>query len=129
MDEPKHTVGSKPDMVSFSPFYIGTTIGYIGSEHSSKIGHLLAAFALNESFGIDGTLLCLRVEELTPGVKVDNEQTPVHHLLVTTEATLGAFALPGGGAASATHGHPSLRRVVSAGPGYLGVWEEGWRAL
>ncbi len=71
MDEPKHMMRGKPDVVCLCPFYIGTTIGYIGSEHCTKIGHLLTTFTLGETFGIDTTLSCLRIKELTPGVQIN----------------------------------------------------------
>lgn len=127
MDEPKHTVGSKPDMVSLCPFGICTTIGYIGCKHRSEIGHLLTAFALGEPFGIDGALLCFRIEEFTPGVQVDDEHTPIHRLLMAAEPTLGALVLPCG-IANATHGNP-LQRAGQAGSGHPAGWEEGWREL
>ena len=66
MDEPKHAMGGKPDMVGLCPFGIGTAVGYVGGEHRPEIGHLLTAFALGETFCIDSTLFCLRIEELTP---------------------------------------------------------------
>ncbi len=110
MDEPKHTVGGEPDVVSLCPFCICTTVGNIRGKHCPKIGHLLTAFALGKAFGIDRTLFCLGIEKLTPGIQVDDQQAPVHRLLVTTEATLGAFALPGC-VAGATHGKPPQRAV------------------
>lgn len=128
MDEPKHTVGCEPDVVSLCPFHICTTIGDIGSEHCPKIGHLLATFALGEAFGIDSASFCLRVKELTPRVEVYDQQAPVHRLLVAAETALGAFVFPGGGGATATHGG-ALQRAVSAGPEHPGVWEEGLRGL
>lgn len=131
MDEPQHTMGGKPYMVSLCPFYIGTIIGYIGTEHCSKIGHFLTAFTLGEPFGIDTTLFCLRIEKLTPGVQVDYQQTPVHRLLMTAQAALGAFVLPGGGGVggtAATHGS-YLQRALPDCSGHLAVWEGGWRGL
>lgn len=128
MDEPKHAMGGKPDMVGLRPFGIGTAVGYVGGEHRPEIGHLLAALALGEAFGIDSALLCLRIEKLTPGVQVNDQQASEHGFLVTAEPTLGTFVLPGGGAAAATHGEP-LQRAVSACPGQPGVWEEVWRGL
>jgi hypothetical protein len=128
MDEPKHPMGGKPDVVSLCPFCIGTVIRYIGSKHYSEIGHLPTAFALGKTFGIDSTLFCLRIEKLTPGVQIDYQQTPVHHLLVTTETTFGAFTLPVEGVTVATHGE-SLQRAVSACSEHLAVWEEEWREL
>ncbi len=128
MDEPKHAMGSKPDVVCLCPFCIGAAIRNIWGKHCPQIGHLLTAFALGKAFGIDCALLCLRIEELTPGVQVDHQQASVHSLLVTTQAALGAFALPGGGVAGATHTEP-LQRAWSTCPGHPGVWEAGWRGL
>lgn len=113
-------------MVGLGPFCVCTTIGYIGGKHCTKIGHLLATIALGETFGIDGTLLCLRIEKLTPGVQIDNKQTPIHGLFMAAEPTLGTFALPRGCVTDATHG-ALLQRDALAGSARLGVWEEGWR--
>jgi len=127
MDEPKHVIGGEPDMVSLCPFCIRTTVRYIGGKHCPEIGHFLAAFALGKTFGIDSALLCCRIEELTPGVQVDDQQAPEHSLLVTAEATFCALALPG--FTTATTHDALLQRAVPTCPGQLGVWEEGWREL
>ena len=103
MDEPQHTNGRKPDVVSLCPFCICTTIGNIRGEHCPQIGHLLTTFALGKPFGIHGTLLCFRIKKLAPGVQVDNKKVAVHYLLVTTKTTLRAFGLPGG-VTGPTHG-------------------------
>ncbi len=94
MDKPKHFVGCKPDMVSLGPFYICTAIRDIGCKHSPEVCHLLTAVALGKAFGINGTLLCFRVEKFAPGVQVNDQHTPIHSLLMAAEATLAAFVLP-----------------------------------
>ncbi len=126
MDEPKHAVRGKPYVVGLCPLCIGTTVRNIGCEHCSQIGHLLATLALGKPLGIDGALFCFRIEELTPGVQVYDQYAPVHRLLMTAEAALGALALPGGGA-DTTHGL-LLRRVGSAGFEHRYGWEGEWRA-
>lgn len=94
MDEPKHTMGSEPDMVSLSPFCICATIRYVGGEHCPQICHLLTTVALGETFGIYGTLLCLGIKEFTPGIQIYDQHAPIHSLLMTAEAALGALVLP-----------------------------------
>ena len=102
MNEPEHTMGSKPDMVSLCPFCIRTTVGYIGGKHCPEIGHFLTAFALGKPFCIDRALPGLGIEELTPRVQIDDQHMSEHRLLVAAETTLGTFTLPGG-AAFTTH--------------------------
>ncbi len=97
MDEPKHTMGGKPDMIGLCPFCIRTTVRYILGKHRTKTGHLLTASALGETFGIDCALLGHRIEELTPGVQVNYQQMSVHRLLMATETALDTFVIPGGG--------------------------------
>ena len=94
MDEPKHTMGCEPNMVSLCPFCICAAISNIGGEHRPKIGHFLTTLALGKAFGIDGTLFCCGIEKLTPGIQVDDQHASVHRLLVATEATLATFVLP-----------------------------------
>lgn len=125
MDEPKHFVGSKPNMVGLGPFCICTAIRDVGCEHRPQIRHFLATFALGEAFGIDGALLCFRVKEFAPGVQVNDQHAAIHRLLMAAEPTPVAFALPRG-IARATHDE-TLQRAVSAGSGHPAGWEGGWK--
>ncbi len=97
MDETKHTMGGKPDMIGLCPFCICTTVRYVLGKHRTKMGHLLTTLALGQPFGIDCASLGHRIEELTPGVQVNYQQMPVHRLLMAAETALGTFVLPGGG--------------------------------